>query len=54
MINREKKHKCECCGDEAKVQVGHTKIILNGTDYSKIVEDYWGKGVWLCEECVFK
>jgi len=51
-----KKEKCCMCGNEEVVfEVGSgQKAVLNETDYTKLIEEYYKKGEWLCRDCLFK
>ena len=49
------KRKCVMCGEKGIFQVGSgQKAILNKRDCTKLIEAYYKKGDWLCEDCLFK
>jgi len=46
---------CALCGDKNPTFLtGKSKYMLNNKDVSPIIEEYWGKGIWLCIECAGK
>jgi len=53
---KEKEKKCALCGTKHVIFLTGSgqKAILNDTDCTEAINAYWGKGKWLCKECVFK
>jgi hypothetical protein len=52
----DEKKECALCGSKEVVFLtgSDQKASLNGTDCTEMINAYWGKGHWLCEDCVFK
>ena len=47
---------CVICGSKDVVFLvgGKPKAILNKTDFTRLIEEHYSKGDYLCEECLFK